>query len=135
MRETRSTSAGKLDLVLSLRVPYTYRGIMPLVPHVFSQTKRESDNCFPFRNEASFFGLVYVNPFSDWCTPRQDYRQGRSQPHCPGVGKISTFLKFSSNFDQFDLFFLKVFSFASSFWPSGWASRPPGKALATLLII
>ena len=46
------------------------------------------------------------------------------------VGKSSTFLSFSSNFDQF---FLKLYLFSSSFWPSGWACRPPGKALATPL--
>ena len=49
------------------------------------------------------------------------------------VGKSSTFLILSSNFDQFFLFFLKLFLFSSSFWPSGWATRPPGKALATPL--
>ena len=43
------------------------------------------------------------------------------------------FPHFSSNFDQFFLFFLKLFSFSSSFWSSGWGSRPPGKALATPL--
>ena len=51
----------------------------------------------------------------------------------PG-GQSSTFLIFSSNFDQFVLFFLKLYSFSSSFWYSGWASRPPGKALATPLL-
>ena len=30
-------------------------------------------------------------------------------------------------------FFLKLYLFSSSFWPSGWVTRPPGKALATLL--
>ena len=34
-------------------------------------------------------------------------------------------------FNQFLLFFLKLILFSSSFWASGWASRPPGKALAT----
>ena len=52
----------------------------------------------------------------------------------PG-GQGSTFLIFSSNFDQFSLFFLRFFSFSSSFCLSGWASRPPGKALATPLQI
>ena len=50
----------------------------------------------------------------------------------PG-GQDFHFTHFSSNFNQFDLFFLKMFSFSSSFWPSGWATHPPGKALATLL--
>ena len=50
----------------------------------------------------------------------------------PG-GQSSTFLIFSSNFDQFFLFFLKLYLFSSSFWLSGWATRPPGKALATPL--
>ena len=30
-------------------------------------------------------------------------------------------------------FFLKLYSFSSSFWFSGWAACPPGKALATPL--
>ena len=51
------------------------------------------------------------------------------------VGKSSTLLIFSSNFDQFYLFFLKLYFFSSSFWPSGWANRPPGKALATPLAL
>ena len=50
----------------------------------------------------------------------------------PG-GQEFHFPHFSSNFDQFFLFFLKLYLFSSSFWPSGWASRPPGKALATPL--
>ena len=50
----------------------------------------------------------------------------------PG-GQGSTFLIFSSNFDQFSLFFLRFYLFSSSFWLSEWASRPPGKALATPL--
>ena len=40
------------------------------------------------------------------------------------------FLKFRS---IFLIFSLKLYLFSSSFWPSGWASRPPGKALATPL--
>ena len=50
----------------------------------------------------------------------------------PG-GQGSTFLIFSSNFDQFSLFFLRFYLFSSSFWLSGWASRPPGKSVATPL--
>ena len=49
------------------------------------------------------------------------------------VGKSSTFLSFSSNSDQFFLFFLKLYLISSSFWPSGWATRSPGKTLATPL--
>ena len=48
-------------------------------------------------------------------------------------GQESTFLMFSSNFEQFFLLFLKLYLFSSPFWPSGWASRPPGKALTTPL--
>ena len=48
----------------------------------------------------------------------------------PG-GQEFHFPHFSSNFDKF---FLKLYLFPSSFWPSGWVSRPPGKALATPLI-
>ena len=36
---------------------------------------------------------------------------------------------------NFSLFFLKLNLFSSSFWLSGWASRPPGKALATPLLV
>ena len=46
----------------------------------------------------------------------------------PG-GQEFHFPYFSSNFDQFFLFFLKLYLFSSLFWPSGWVSRPPGKAL------
>ena len=49
------------------------------------------------------------------------------------TGQDFHFLHFASNFDQSLLFFLKLFSFSSSFWTSGWATRPPGKALATPL--
>ena len=41
------------------------------------------------------------------------------------------FLKFRSFFSYF---LLKLYLFSSSFWPSGWASRPPGKDLATPLV-
>ena len=51
----------------------------------------------------------------------------------PG-GQNFHFPHFSSNFNQFDLFFLKIFSFSSSFWLSGLASCPPGKTLATQLV-
>ena len=51
----------------------------------------------------------------------------------PG-GQEFHFPHFSSNFDQFFLFFLKLYLSTSSFWPSGWASRLPGKALATPLL-
>ena len=50
----------------------------------------------------------------------------------PG-GQEFHFPDFSLNLDQFILFFLKLYSFSSSFWFSGWAARPPGKALATPL--
>ena len=46
----------------------------------------------------------------------------------PG-GQEFLFPHFSSNFDQFSLSFLNFYAFSSSFWPSGWATRPPGKAL------
>ena len=62
-------------------------------------------------------------------------RQGLSQPHSPGRARVplSSFVpQISINFF---LFFLKLYIFSSSFWPSGWASRPPGKALATPLRI
>ena len=49
----------------------------------------------------------------------------------PGGQKFH-FLIFSSNFDQF---FLRLYLFSSSFWPSEWASHPPEKALATPLFL
>ena len=58
--------------------------------------------------------------------------QGRSQPHSPGWARVplsSFFTQVSTNLSYFssnNLFF-------SSFWPYGWATRPPGKALATPL--
>ena len=56
----------------------------------------------------------------------------------PG-GQEILFSHFASNHDQFSKFFLKLCSFSSSFWSPpvglGWATRPPGKALATLLMI
>ena len=61
--------------------------------------------------------------------------QGRSQPHIPGWARLPLSSFFSSNFDQFILFFLKLYSFSSSFWFSGWAARPPGKALGTPLLL
>ena len=36
-------------------------------------------------------------------------------------------------FQRISLIFPQSFSFSSSFWPSGWVTRPPGKALATPL--
>ena len=59
--------------------------------------------------------------------------QGRSQPHSPGWARVSLSSSFAKILINFFLFFLKLDSFSSSFWPSGWASRPPGKALATPL--
>ena len=46
-------------------------------------------------------------------------------------GQEFHFPHFSSNFNHF---FLKLYLFYSSFWLSGWASCPPGKALTTPLI-
>ena len=51
-------------------------------------------------------------------------------------GQEFPFPQFSSNFDQFFSYFSSNFTyFLPHFWPSGWASRPPGKALATPLLI
>ena len=52
----------------------------------------------------------------------------------PG-GQEFHFSHFSSSLDQVFWLFLKLFSFSSSFWPSGWASCPPRKALATPLVL
>ena len=58
--------------------------------------------------------------------------QGCSQPHSPEWARVPLSLFFPQNFDQFFLF-LKLYLFSSSFWPSGWVSSRPGKALATPL--
>ena len=57
-------------------------------------------------------------------------KQGRSQPHSPGCARVPLSSLFPKILIIFFLFFLKLFSFSSSFWLSGWATRPPGKALA-----
>ena len=49
-------------------------------------------------------------------------------------GQEFHFPHFSSNFDQFFLFFLKLYLFSSSFWPSGWAEGP-GYATDTKLYV
>ena len=59
--------------------------------------------------------------------------QGRSQPHSPGWARVPLSSFFPQILIIFVLFFLKLFSFSSSFWLSGWATRPTGKALATPL--
>ena len=59
--------------------------------------------------------------------------QGRSQPHSSGWARVplsTLFLKFWLIF----LIFPQILVISSLFWPSGWASRPPGKALATALM-
>ena len=59
--------------------------------------------------------------------------QGCSQPHSPGWARVplsSFFLKFRSVF----LIYPQSLLIFSSFWPSGWVPRLPGKALATPLL-
>ena len=51
----------------------------------------------------------------------------------PG-GQEFHFPHFFLKFRPIVLIFLKLHLFSSSFWPSGRASRPPGKALATPLV-
>ena len=81
--------------------------------------------------------LLIVTKFLSISTQKTSWgkywRQGRSQPHSTGWARAPLSSFFPSNFDQFILFFLKLYSFSSSFWFSGWAARPPGKALATPL--
>ena len=55
------------------------------------------------------------------------------QPHSQGWAKVPlSWVFFPSNFDQFFLLIFSSYLFSSSFWASGWASRPSGggKALA-----
>ena len=61
--------------------------------------------------------------------------QGCRQPRAVTGGQEFYFPYFSSNRNQFFLFFLKLCSFSPSFWSSKWANRPSGKALATPLIM
>ena len=74
--------------------------------------------------------------------PSPPHTHTHTHPHTPtrAVASLTVpggqqfhFPHFPSNFDQFFLFFLKLNLFSSSFWLSGWATRPPGKALATPL--
>ena len=51
----------------------------------------------------------------------------------PRVGKIGIFPQSVLIFLYFFLIFPQIFSFSSSFWSFGWATCPPGKALATPL--
>ena len=60
-----------------------------------------------------------------YCSGEVSY-QGHSQPHCPQWARVPLSLFFHHLF----LFSLKLSSFLSSFWPSRWVTRPPGKALA-----
>ena len=56
--------------------------------------------------------------------------QGRSQPHSPGWARVPLFsLKFGSSFLTFPQTFLIFFLILAI----RWASRPPGKAMATRL--
>ena len=59
--------------------------------------------------------------------------QGRSQPHSPGWARVplSSFLPQISIY--FSYFSSKLYLFSSSILPAGWATRPPGKTLATPL--
>ena len=69
-----------------------------------------------------------------WLWNDNTNKQGRSQPHSPGWASVplpSFFLKFLSIILIFPQIFL--INFSSSFWPSWWATRTPGKALATPL--
>ena len=56
-----------------------------------------------------------------------------------GVARLSTSGGQERNISSFSYYFLPFFlnfsSFSSSIWCSGWTARPPGKALATPLIL
>ena len=64
-------------------------------------------------------GMNFANSFSLQSSAPQSKNtvcaQGRSQPHSPG--KEFHLPHFSSNRNKFFLFFLKLCSFSSSFWP------------------
>ena len=59
--------------------------------------------------------------------------QDRSQPHSPGWARVPLSSFFPQIAIKFSYFSSNFYSFSCSFWLSGWASRPPGKALATPL--
>ena len=80
------------------------------------------------------FQVVEDSLFGACLSSNHTNKQSRSQPHSPGWARIQLFSFSPSNFDHFFSFFLKPFSFSSSFWLSGWATCPPGKALATPLL-
>ena len=94
-------------------------------------------------NYSSSIGLVgwtygrFTNSQLPWCfLQATKYSSDRAvaSPSLPG-GQDKTFpqLQCFLIFLYFLSFFLKFSSFSSSFWSSGWATRPPGKALATPL--
>ena len=62
------------------------------------------------------------------------WRPGALPDSQPRVGKKATFPQFFLILLDFLSSFLNFSSFSSSIWGSGWASRPPGKALATPLV-
>ena len=104
------------------------------------------ENCLAYEGEftkkrlpdtPTWLGVIQTQmPSNAWQMPSHCY-----QTHtCRAVASLTDpggqkflFPHFSSNFNQIVLFLLKFFPFSSSFWPSGWASCPPGKALATPL--
>ena len=86
---------------------------------------------FFFLFYSSFFCLSLGGPFSSGAPghcppmPPSRYATGGQEFYFP-----HSFL----NFDQFFIFFFTLYLFSSSFWPSGWATRPLGKALAKPLV-
>ena len=50
------------------------------------------------------------------------------QPHSPGWARVPLSSFFPQISIKFSYFSSTFYSFSSSFWPSGWASRPPEKA-------
>ena len=92
-----------------------------------------------FKLQASIFNLRRVRKWSELYLAHETEKLAILKYRAVASLTISGgqkfhFPHFSSNRDQFFLFFLKLCSFSSSFWPSGWATRPHGKALATLLL-
>ena len=104
--------------------------------------------CFPWekvspsllstRNVGHFvLFLLFILPLSDCNFIRRilgiwfcSCWQGRSQPHSPRWARVPLSSFSPPNFDHFFLFFLKLFSFSSSFWLSGWAREGPDHATA-----
>ena len=82
-----------------------------------------------FHLEGNWRTIMSKNNNDKSFVPQLPVYQGCSQPHSPGWARVPLSSFFHQISIHFSYFFLKL----SSFWPSRWASRPPGKALTAPL--